>query len=343
MAPPPDLPHFHLVDAGGHGPDDFAAAVRAGLEEAPRSLPCRFLYDHQGSLLFEEICRLLEYYPTRTERGILRERAGDIARAIPDGAAVVELGSGSAEKTSLLLDAFLLARERVTFAPVDISRSALEGAAAALLPGRPGLEVVAAHGEYRRGLAALDDLLAGRPRLVLWLGSSIGNLDRVAAARFLGELAADLHPEDRFLLGVDLRKNRAILERAYDDAAGVTARFNRNLLARVNRELGGDFDLDAFAHEARWEEDPGRVRLHLVGRRRQTVRVAALDMEVLLEEGERIHTEDAWKYSPEEIDRLAGEAGLVVLERWFDNRAWFSLNLLAPRPGSTSEDGHAGG
>lgn len=329
MASSSDCTRFQLLDAGGHGPDDFATAVRNGLTTAPRSLPCRFFYDREGSRLFEAICRLPEYYPTRTERGILARRAGEIAAVLPPDGVVVELGSGSAEKTALVLDAILADRGEVCFAPVDISRSALVESADRLLADRPGLQVLAVHGEYRRSLAALDAALAGRPRLVLWLGSSIGNLDRNAAAGFLADLAAGLHPADRLLLGVDLRKDRAILERAYDDEAGITAAFNRNLLARINRELGGNFSLEAFAHEARWEPDPGRVRMHLVSRLGQAVRIAALDLELYFAEGERIHTEDAWKYAPGEIDDLARAAGLQVLERWTDIRQWFSLNLLA--------------
>jgi dimethylhistidine N-methyltransferase len=323
-------PRYTLIetdrDEQHHG---FADAVRAGLSAPPRSIPCRFLYDEAGSRLFEEICRVPEYYLTRVERGILASRAPDIAALFDGPIVLAELGSGNSAKTRLLIEALLHAHGGLRYVPVDVSRSALEESAQALLGSYDGLEVRAIASEYHVGLHHVRRENE-RPRLVVWLGSSIGNLTREEAAHFLGRVRASLAGRDRMLVGIDLRKDRRTLEAAYDDSAGVTARFSLNLLARINRELGGDFDLRAFRHVAVYHEDEGRVEIRLVSQKRQRVRVRDLDLDLDVAAGEGIHTENAFKYSRGEIDALAAAAGLAVARRWLDAASRFALLLLAP-------------
>ena len=213
--------------------------------------------------------------------------------------------------------------------PVDISRGALEASARNLLARYPGLEVRAIASEYEEGLRLLREATSG-PKLVLWLGSNVGNFDRAEAAGFLRRVRRALAPEDRLLLGVDLRKQRSVLEAAYDDARGVTARFTRNLLVRINRELRGDFAPAAFAHRARWLEDEGKIEIHLVSRERQRVAIAALGLEIEFAKDEEIHMEDSFKYSPAEIDALLEDASLRREERWLDQQDRFAVVLCAP-------------
>jgi L-histidine N-alpha-methyltransferase len=310
----------------------FADEVQAGLSGRPKTIPCRFLYDEAGSQLFEEICEVPEYYVTRIEREILRDRAGEIARCFSDPITLAELGSGSSTKTRLLIEALLRAHGRLRYVPVDISRSMLEESSADLLERYDGLEVMAIASEYQEGLRHVR-AHTERPKLVAWLGSSIGNLDRDAAASFLAGVRSLLRPVDRMLVGIDLRKDARILEAAYDDPAGVTARFSLNLLQRMNRELGAAFDLEGFRHVARYLEDEGRIEIQLQSLRRQQVAFDALGLQVSFEAGEGIYTENAFKYSTEEIDTLARHAGMSVERRWTDAQDHFSVNLLAPAAG----------
>lgn len=313
----------------GDGQVDLAREVRAGLCAPRKRLPCRFFYDEEGSRIFEEICATPEYYLTRAEDQILERNAAAIVGAVPPGATVVELGSGSARKTRRLLEAHLARGGSPAFAMVDISSTALRASAADLREAFPEITVLGVAAEYRDGI----ELLAAdkrEPWLVLWLGSNVGNLDRTGAARFLAGIRSRLRAGDRFLLGVDRRKEKAALERAYDDAAGVTARFNRNLLMRINAELGGDFDLDAFRHVARYDERAGRIEMHLESLRAQVVRVEALDLDVRFAAHERIHTEDSYKYSDAEVEHLARAAGFAVERTFTDVRGQFLSVLLAP-------------
>ena len=328
---------------------DFLRDVRHGLGQKPKRLPCRWFYDAEGSRLFEEICGLREYYLTRVERSILLKRAEKIAARMPsDGRAgrivaglpgalsagsagalsVVELGSGSAVKTRIVLDALLASRPALRYVPIDISMAALAESSWALVREYETLEIRAVAGEYEDGLDVVRREIE-EPRLVLWLGSNIGNLDGNGAARFLRRLRGLLGPADRVLCGIDLRKPKDVLERAYDDARGVTARFNKNLLARINRELGGHFDLDTFTHRAVYEENTGRVAMYLVSTRAQRVPIEALEGDVRFAAGETIHTEDSFKYSLPEIDRLAERAGLRTEARWTDAGRRFAVCLLA--------------
>ncbi|MFB0979109.1 MAG: L-histidine N(alpha)-methyltransferase [Myxococcota bacterium] len=307
----------------------FAEEVSAGLSAADRSLPCRFFYDEIGSKIFEEICDLEEYYLTRVERMILRERAADIAGHFDQGATLVEFGSGSAEKTRVLLEALLAAQASLVYVPIDISRSAIEESAEALLREHPRLNVHAVCGEYETALTVLGSH-DSTPRLVLWLGSSVGNLDKPQAADFLIKVRAGMATSDRLLIGIDLRKKRERLERAYDDSLGVTARFNKNLLTRINRELGADFLSEQFEFRAHYHEDSGCVESSLVSLCDQNVQIAELGESFAFRQGDKIHTENSYKYSLQEIDELAALSQMRCETRWLDDDGEYSVNLLAP-------------
>jgi dimethylhistidine N-methyltransferase len=307
---------------------DFARDVVAGLTASPKHLPCRYFYDRLGSLLFEAICELPEYYLPRAETAILKAHAKEIAALFSGATDLVELGSGNAAKTRLLIDAFLRRNDNLRYVPLDICQDVLEESSRDLLGTYPQLEILAVAGEYYEGLEHLGRLAASR-KLVLWLGSNIGNLERTEAARFLARLRATLAPGDRLLIGLDLRKDRAVLEAAYDDPCGVTAAFNRNLLVRANRELGGNFDVRSFEHRAVYNEELGRVEMYLVSTRPQRVYLDQLRAEVTFRAGEAIHTENAYKYAPAEIDSLAAVAGLRTEQSWLDEDRSFRLNLFA--------------
>jgi L-histidine Nalpha-methyltransferase len=308
---------------------EFAQDVRRGLTTTPKHLSCRYLYDEHGSKLFEEICELPEYYLTRAEAEILKTHAEELPGLFGPDVVLFELGSGSAVKTRLVVEAFLAKNQTLTYVPVDISVDALDESARVLSAAYSDLTVEPIAGEYRRGLQWLADN-STQERLVLWLGSNVGNFSRPEATEFLSAVRASLSGEDRLLIGVDLRKGKAVLEAAYDDAQGVTARFNKNLLTRINRELGGSFDPDAFEHRVSYDEDTGHVSSYLVCRDACTVRIEALDLDVSFEHRESIHTEDSVKYSPEEIDTLAATSGFRVQTRWLDANGRFALSLFAP-------------
>jgi dimethylhistidine N-methyltransferase len=308
--------------------EPFGLDVAAGLTSTPKRLPCRYFYDREGSLLFEAICELPEYYLPRAEREILRARGAQLVSLLPGEVTLAELGSGNAAKTRLVIEALLARQASLCYVPVDICRSVLEDSARQLLADYARLEIIAVAGEYHEGLRHLKPAGA-RARLILWLGSNVGNFDRAEAGQFLRSVRETMAPSDRMLVGIDLRKDAAVLERAYDDAQGVTARFNLNLLARVNRELGGHFDLGQFRHRAVYAVEVGRVEMYLVSMRAQRVAMDQLGLQVELAEGETIHTENSYKYSTAEIMALAAAAGLRLERQWFDRERRFSLNLLA--------------
>jgi dimethylhistidine N-methyltransferase len=308
--------------AGGEPPDvlgAFAEDVRAGLTSEPKRLSCRYFYDAEGSRLFEAICELPEYYLTRTEAGILEQRAAELAARFDEPPTLVELGSGSAVKTRLLLRALLERHGSLCYRPIDVALGALEESARALLADFPGLEVDGLSAEYAAGLAALAQQRSGR--------------DRDGASAFLAGVRRTLDARDRMLVGIDHRKERAVLEAAYDDASGVTARFNQNLLVRINRELGGDFDVERFAHRARYDEDVGRIEMYLVSEEDARVRIGALDLDLRFGAGEAVHTENSTKYSAAEIDALVAAAGFSTEARWTDEQDRFSVSLLGPVSG----------
>jgi L-histidine Nalpha-methyltransferase len=305
----------------------FAQDVAAGLSETPKRLPCCYFYDDDGSRLFDAICDLPEYYLPRAEREILTAEAGGLAGRFPERPLLVELGSGSGSKTRILIDALLRRHGSLDYMPIDISRGALLESAQALLAAYPSLRIQAVAGDYFETLRR-PETLAVRPKLVLWLGSSIGNLDRAGAAAFLRKIGRTLGEADRILVGIDLRKERALLEPAYDDAQGITARFNLNLLARINRELDGGFDLAAFRHRAVYNDEAGRIEMYLVSGRDQTVAIGQLGMTVRFSAGEALLTEYSYKYAGAEIDALAASADLRVDGRWYDAGRRFSVNLF---------------
>jgi L-histidine N-alpha-methyltransferase len=309
----------------------FARDVADGLTASPKQLSCCYFYDRLGSRLFEAICELPEYYLTRAETAILEAHAAAIAALFPGPTDLIELGSGNAAKTRLLIEAFLWRHPALRYVPLDICRTVLEETAQDLLQTYPGLEILAIAGEYQEGLEHLRAVAAPR-KLVLWLGSNIGNLERTEAAQFLARVRATLTPADRLLVGIDLRKERAVLEAAYDDPCGVTAAFNRNLLGRINRELGGHFDLRAFRHRAVYNEEAGRIEMYLVSASAQQVAVDHLGLKIGLAAEEVVHTENSYKYSPAEIEALATAAGLYLERSWLDPDGGFQLNLLAPAP-----------
>jgi L-histidine N-alpha-methyltransferase len=323
------ISRYALIEGDPPAEASFAAEVERGLTGVPKHIPCRFLYDERGSELFEAICEVPEYYITRAEREILEARADEVAERIPGRVTLVELGSGSSAKTRLLIEAFLRRQGTLRYLPVDISRSVLETSAVELLEDYRGLEIHAIAGEYQTGLHHVQAEMGPR-KLIAWLGSNVGNLDRRGAQAFVRSIRDAMASGDRLLIGIDLRKDRRVLERAYDDLRGATARFSLNLLERVNRELGGRFDPEAFRHRAVYLADEGRVEITLVSRRDQRVAIDELDLEVAFAEGEAIHIENSIKYSPEEIEKLAVAAGMRIDARWLDAGERFSLNLFAP-------------
>ena len=319
-----------FVEVGRGRQPDFATEVAEGLNRpaGEKTLPYRFFYDARGSALFDRITELEEYYPTQAELSILKIHGRAIASAVGADLPVVELGSGSATKARLLLPPFCdQASESLHYVPIDISRAALEENARTLRTELPRLRITAVVGEYRAGLAHLDEVCR-RPRVICWLGGSIGNMSRDVAADFLALLTPQLGADGSALVGVDLRKEKEVLERAYDDSEGVTAEFNKNLLHRMRKELGADVDLDGFGHVAEYDVESGRVAMFLESARHQTIRIETMDLEVELEAGERIHTESSFKYSYDEIEAVAQAAGLHVHERWLDGDERFSLNRL---------------
>ncbi|MFJ2570519.1 L-histidine N(alpha)-methyltransferase [Streptomyces halstedii] len=308
--------------------DATDAALRAdvldGLTRHPKSLPPKWFYDAHGSDLFEEITRLEEYYPTRAEREILLARAGDIAAA--SGArTLIELGSGSSEKTRHLLDALPGLH---TYVPVDVSESALTGAAQSLLAERPGLSVHALIADFTHTLELPD---SPGPRLVVFLGGTLGNLLPGERAEFLRSVRARLSPGDGLLLGTDLVKDEATLVAAYNDAAGVTAAFNKNVLSVVDRELGADFQLDDFEHVALWDAEHEWIEMRLRARRALTVKVRELDLVVPFEEGEELRTEISAKFREEGVRTELAMAGLRLDEWWTDPAGRFALSLSTVR------------
>ena len=329
---PPSTDRFTLVETDAQvALDTLAQDVARGLTAAPKTLRCRHFYDQRGSALFEAICDLPEYYLTRAEREILLAHAGAIATSFTEPVTLIELGSGSAVKTRLLIEALLAHQQKLLFVPVDISQTALKESAVGLLGCYDELEVLGVAAPYDVGLAHLHAHITG-PRLALWLGSSVGNFAPGAAVAFLRDVATALDGEaDRLLIGMDLHKDGSVLARAYADAQGVTADFNLNLLRRINRELGGRFDLARFSHRAFYDEARGRVEMHIVSKRAQTVAIDLLDLDIAFADGETIHTENAYKYRIESIPALLAEAGFVLERQFFDRQRRFSLNLAYPR------------
>ncbi|HLI10406.1 MAG TPA: L-histidine N(alpha)-methyltransferase [Alphaproteobacteria bacterium] len=329
-APPRDrLVWRRLLDAATLAEGE--REIIAGLTAAPKRLPCRLFYDERGSQLFERICELPEYYLTRTERALL----GDIADAMARQTGpcdIVELGSGTSSKTQVILDAYGAAGAPLRYAAIDVSESSLREGTAALLARYPSLAAQAIVGTYELGLAALADGASpsdasGRPRLVLFLGSTIGNLDPEETARFLARLRASLRPGDYFLVGTDLDKDPAVIEAAYNDAEGVTAAFNLNMLRHVNWRFRGDFALDRYAHIAVYNREKRQIEMRLRSLAAQTVQLAGLALEIRLAAGEAIETEISRKFVLAEFGAALEAARFAVAAQWTDAQRWFGLTL----------------
>jgi L-histidine Nalpha-methyltransferase len=315
-----------------------ASAVSDGLSARPRSLPPWLFYDEAGSELFEQITELPEYYLTRTERAILTSHAAEmIARAAesdfarrccqkPARLRIAELGAGSADKTRPLLKAVAARQGNLIYEPIDVSASALEAARERIEREIPAVEVLPRVADYTQGLD-LEPVVAGERRLVLYIGSSIGNFEPDQASELLNGVRAGLEPGDALLLGVDLIKEESTLLAAYDDAAGVTAQFNLNVLARLNRDLAANFDLEAFEHRAVWNRPKSRIEMHLESRVAQRVNLPLLDLDVNFSAGERIHTENSYKFAPGQAEDMLEAARFFPESTWTDPRGWFAVCL----------------
>jgi L-histidine Nalpha-methyltransferase len=316
-----------------HLPPDFAAQAlardaRDGLTAAPKSLPPKWFYDKVGSELFEDITRLPEYYPTRAEREILEAHAGDVAAASGCNR-LLELGSGSSIKTRLLIDAMRAHGGLESYVALDVSEDALRDAGMSLVADYPDLAVHGLVADFSNQLALLP---AGGGQLVAFLGSTIGNFEPASRAAFLTSLRSSLAPTDRFLLGADLVKSPDVLVAAYDDASGVTAAFNKNVLSVLNTGLGANFDLSAFDHVAVWDEDNEWIEMRLRSRRSQDVHVEALELDVHFHEGEEMRTEVSAKFRQAGLDAELTAAGFAPAGWWTDEAARFSLSLWQPSP-----------
>lgn len=303
----------------------IAPDVLQGLTASPKHLPSKLFYDEIGSQLFEQITELPEYYLTRTERVILEQYAGEILEAAGPALTLVELGAGTAAKTCILIEELLERQSRALFYPIDVSPSALDEAMRQLSRQFPSLRVNPIVADYTGGVPALSRI-TGR-KLVLYIGSSIGNFEPDHAVRILRRIRQTLRSGDAFLLGADFAKSSRILLPAYDDAQGITAAFNKNILARLNRELEADFDVDAFEHIALWNRRCSRMEIYLESLVTQSAFIAALDLDVSFQRGERIHTENSYKYTDAMIEAILHESGFTLEQSWCDRKKWFGVHL----------------
>ena len=318
---------IQALDQGTREPD--GADVVRGLGARPKTLPPKYFYDAQGSRLFERITALPEYYLTRTEQLILSDCARDLAQRM-EPADLVELGSGSARKTRTIIDALLEAapaKSPLLYVPIDVSEAALEESASALVAAYPRLTVSGLVATYEGGLAALPPRLAPR-RLMLFLGSTIGNLDDAESAAFFAAVAAALSPGDALLLGFDLAKTPGVIEAAYNDAQGVTAAFNLNMLRHLNRRFDGDFDLARFRHHAFFNAAASRIEMHLVSAGAQAVRLRKLGLAARFAAGETIRTEISRKFRAAAMAEAVSRHGFALERRWSDSQEWFALALF---------------
>lgn len=312
-----------VLDPESHAVDELREAVSTGLAAPLKYIPSKFFYDAEGSRLFERICALDEYYPTRVESEILTHRAGEIAALVPPGAVLLEFGSGASRKVRVLLDAL---RQPRGYVPIDISREHLLASAEALSQDYPKIAVLPVCADFARPFRLPDGVPMG-PRLGFFPGSTIGNFHPPDAAKMLSRFAKLLSPGGWLLIGVDLKKAVRTLHAAYNDREGVTAAFNVNLLARINRELGGTFDLTGFRHRAVYNAEAGRIEMYLMSLKEQVASVAGRTFR--FRAGESIHTENSYKYSVPEFQTLAVGAGYKSEAVWCDPASLFSVHLLA--------------
>jgi L-histidine N-alpha-methyltransferase len=318
-------------DAGPAAINSLAGDVQYYLTLTPRQLPSRYFYDPLGSALFEAICELPWYRITSAERGLLARHAGDVFAHVDPLSTLVELGPGSGDKLATLIVSGGAQRQPLTVHLIDVSAAALDQATRTLAALAAGaLTIVSHQATYEAGLAAAQTARHATGRtLTLFLGSNIGNFDPPGADAFLRAIRASLAAGDALLIGTDLVKPEADLLRAYDDPLGVTAAFNRNLLVRINRELGADFDVSAFQHRALWNAAASRVEMHLVAAHRQLVRISGASLEVTFEEGETIWTESSYKYQPDAVVQMLERAGFQCVEQWVDAADGFALTLVS--------------
>ncbi len=307
----------------------FANDVDEGLKDTPKHIPCLYFYDYKGSLLFEDICQLPEYYLTRAETEILETYSEEIISYFPSDTLLVELGSGSSIKTRLIIEELLNQHNKASYSPIDISRKMLRESSISLLEEYPNLEIISVAAEYDEGLRQLN-MHSEQPKLILWLGSSIGNFKPEEAIDFLKNIVKMMSPNDFFLIGFDLQKEKNLLLKAYNDAQDVTAQFNLNLLSRINRELGGEFDLDKFMHQAVYNEEKNRIEMYLISTCEQEIYIADLNSCYHFNKNERIHTENSHKFSLKDIDNVADQVGMTVFNQWFDSKKYFNLTLFKP-------------
>ena len=303
--------------------EEFRHAVLAGLARSPRAIPARFLYDRQGSALFDEICELPEYYVTRTETGILQANAADIARLAGPDCALIEFGSGSSTKSRLLLDAMA---DLAVYAPIDISRAHLDISASRLREDYPGLRIDPVCADFMAISVLPSNVGSARRRVGFFPGSTIGNLEPWEATAFLRRTRRLVGDDGAMIIGVDLKKDHRLLHEAYNDTAGVTAAFTLNLLQRMNRELDGNFNLSAFQHEAFYNADHGRIEIYFRSLRDQLVTVAGRTF--ALSGGERVHTEYSYKYDPAQFAATAADAGFRLAHIWTDEADLFAVTWL---------------
>lgn len=304
----------------------FAEDVDTGLSCHQKYLLPKYFYDSKGSELFEDITRLEEYYPTEVERSIIRNISKRLPQLNPEISTIVEIGSGSSNKTRHIIKAFSRTRDKVYYIPLDISDIIIESSKD-LLNEFDNIKIKGIVSEYEDGLEIASDI-NHEPKLYLFLGSSIGNFTLDKSIEFLNNLSSIMNEHDRLLIGFDRIKDREVLHKAYDDSKGVTAKFNLNILSRINHELNADFDLASFDHQVSFNEEKSRIEMHLVSNKLQKINIADLDLQVNFEAGESIHTENSYKYSQVMINNLADESGFEIEENFIDSHEYFSLCLF---------------
>jgi dimethylhistidine N-methyltransferase len=310
----------------GNGKNTFAQDVSNDLGSVPKGLHPKYFYDNKGSELFVEICNTPEYYVTRTEASILEKYSGEIAEINSDKKVIVELGSGNSIKTRYLLNAFTKNSGSITYIPIDVSDILIESAKK-LLNDFEGFRIKGIVGEYEEALEVVGEVVT-KPKIIIFLGSSIGNFTQYEAGDLFSCISSVMNENDTFLIGFDLVKDINVLNAAYDDAEGITAKFNLNLLERINNELGGNFDLEKFRHKAFFNEEASRVEMHLESTQEQDIYIKETGDTIHFDKGETIHTENSYKFTDEMIDELASSAGLSVSARWKDENNWFELCLM---------------
>eukprot|EP01120_Amphizonella_sp_Union-15-10_P006338 TRINITY_DN2018_c0_g1_i3.p1 TRINITY_DN2018_c0_g1~~TRINITY_DN2018_c0_g1_i3.p1 ORF type:complete len:340 (+),score=42.26 TRINITY_DN2018_c0_g1_i3:65-1084(+) len=323
---------FELLDSQSNKEatfKSFAESVSESLSQNPKTLNCFFFYDELGSQLFEQITQLEEYYPSTKETEILAKNAEEIVGLCPRGTVLVELGSGSSTKTQILLEAFLK-QSPLTYIPIDISETILTSSSRFLLEKYENLVIKGVPAEYNRGLAQIKEYFSTSPLLIAWLGTSIGNVKVEESIEFLKSIRQNMKATDRLLIGADLWKSSDVMVPAYDDSKGINAQFNKNILTRINKELGGNFDLDKFDHQIVYNREHERIEMHLASTEDQTCTIKSLNMMVSFKKGETIHTENSHKFTFEKLSQIGTEAGLTLEHHWQDSKEMMSLNLFVP-------------